>query len=70
MLESIGLMISAYKPAPQSAAVIAPGASGYLDDKASDSNELELFVAVEQGSRHDVGRGEEQVDGQELAQRP
>ena len=24
MLESIGLMISAYKPAPQSAAVIAP----------------------------------------------
>ena len=45
-------------------------ASGYLDDKASDSNKLELFVAVEQGSRHDVGRGEEQVDGQELAQRP
>lgn len=70
MLESIGLMISAYKPAPQSAAVIAPAPPAITDDKASDSNELELFVAVEQGSRHDVGRGKEQVDGQELAQRP
>ena len=39
-----------------------------LNDEATDSNEFKFFVPVEHGSRHNGGGGEEQVDGQQLAQ--
>ena len=39
-----------------------------LNDEATYSNEFKFFIPVEHGSRHDGGGGEEQVDGQQLAQ--
>ena len=39
-----------------------------LNDEATDSNEFKFFVPVSHGSRHNGGGGEEQVDGQQLAQ--
>lgn len=70
MLDTIGLIISAYSPAPQSAAVTAACPCRNLNDEAPHGNELELLVAVEQSPRHDGGGSEKQVDGQQLAQCP
>lgn len=44
------------------------GAACHLQAEASQGDEFELFVLVEQGVGHDVGRSEKEVDAEQLAQ--